>query len=164
MTAQENGSPTRTVVLGGGGTVGVAWQAGLLAGLRAADVDLAAASSIVGTSAGSLVGALLAGGRDVTDALAVLAALGQKLDFGTGSVDRAHGRRRRSPCPCCSYCTSCRSSGCVHRPHGRSSSSGPGLVGQVLAPRVDQQTRNCVVSPCRASGLPSGPGSKLIRV
>lgn len=81
MTSQGNGSPTRTVVLGGGGTVGVAWQTGLLAGLREAGVDLAEASSIVGTSAGSLVGALLAGGRDVTDALAVLAAVGQKLDF-----------------------------------------------------------------------------------
>jgi hypothetical protein len=37
----------------------------------------------VGTSAGALVGALLAGGRDVTEALGVLAAVGRKLDFGT---------------------------------------------------------------------------------
>ncbi len=81
MTSPGNGSPTRTVVLGGGGTVGVAWQTGLLAGLREAGVDFSEASSIVGTSAGSLVGALLAGGRDVTDALAVLAAVGRKLDF-----------------------------------------------------------------------------------
>ncbi len=81
MTSQGNGSPTRAVVLGGGGTVGVAWQTGLLAGLREAGIDLAGASSIVGTSAGSLVGAMLACGRDVTDALAVLAAVGQKLDF-----------------------------------------------------------------------------------
>jgi NTE family protein len=42
---------------------------------------LAAASSVVGTSAGSLVGALLCGGSDVTDALAVLTAVGEKLDF-----------------------------------------------------------------------------------
>ena len=81
MTSHGRGLPTRAVVLGGGGTVGVAWQTGLLAGLREAGVDLAEASSIVGTSAGSLVGALLAGGRDVTDALAVLAAVGRKLDF-----------------------------------------------------------------------------------
>ncbi|MFI5709202.1 patatin-like phospholipase family protein [Kribbella sp. NPDC051620] len=81
MTSQRNGSPTRTVVLGGGGTVGVAWQTGLLTGLRDAGVDLAGASAIVGTSAGSLVGALLSSSRDVTDALAVLAAVGQKLDF-----------------------------------------------------------------------------------
>ena len=80
MTFQGNGSPTRTVVLGGGGTVGVAWQTGLLAGLREAGVDLAEASAIVGTSAGALVGALLSSGRDVTDALVVLAAFGQKFD------------------------------------------------------------------------------------
>jgi NTE family protein len=81
MTSQRNDSPTRAVVLGGGGTVGVAWQTGLLAGLREAGVELAGASAIVGTSAGALVGALLSSGRDVTDALAVLAAVGQKLDF-----------------------------------------------------------------------------------
>ena len=88
MTSHGNGSPTRAVVLGGGGTVGVAWQTGLLAGLREAGVDLAEASSIVGTSAGSLVGAMLACGRDVTDALAILAEVGKKLDFdslGAGS-------------------------------------------------------------------------------
>jgi NTE family protein len=81
MTSQRNDSPTRTVVLGGGGTVGVAWQTGLLAGLREAGVELAGASSIVGTSAGALVGALLSSGRDVTDALAVLAAVGRRIDF-----------------------------------------------------------------------------------
>jgi NTE family protein len=81
MTSQRNGAPTRAVVLGGGGTVGVAWQTGLLAGLREAGIELVEASAIVGTSAGALVGALLSSGRDVTDALAVLAAVGQKLDF-----------------------------------------------------------------------------------
>lgn len=83
MTSQGNGSPTRTVVLGGGGTVGIAWQTGLLAGLREAGIDLSAASSIVGTSAGALVGALLSSGRDVTDALAILAAVGHKVDVDT---------------------------------------------------------------------------------
>ena len=81
MTSQRNGAPTRAVVLGGGGTVGVAWQTGLLAGLRDAGIELAGASAIVGTSAGALVGALLSSGRDVTDALAVLAAVGQKVDL-----------------------------------------------------------------------------------
>src|SRR4051794_26459846 len=81
MTSQRNGAPTHAVVLGGGGTVGVAWQTGLLAGLRDAGIELAGASAIVGTSAGALVGALLSSGRDVTDALAVLAAVGQKVDF-----------------------------------------------------------------------------------
>lgn len=81
MTSQRNGAPTRAVVLGGGGTVGVAWQTGLLSGLHEAGIELAGASAIVGTSAGALVGALLASGRDATDALVVLSAVGQKLDF-----------------------------------------------------------------------------------
>ncbi|MET0493447.1 MAG: patatin-like phospholipase family protein [Actinoplanes sp.] len=99
MTSQQDDPPTRTVVLGGGGTVGVAWQTGLLAGLREAGVDLAGASSILGTSAGSLVGALLSSGRDVTDALAVLAAVGQKLDFTTltaGSENFLNASRQAS--------------------------------------------------------------------
>jgi NTE family protein len=80
MTSPRNGSPTRALVLGGGGAVGVSWQTGLLMGLREVDVDLAEAEAIVGTSAGALVGALLASGREVTDALASLAALGQSID------------------------------------------------------------------------------------
>jgi NTE family protein len=80
MTSPQNGSPTRALVLGGGGAVGVGWQTGLLTGLRGAGVDLAEAGAIVGTSAGALVGALLASGREVTDALTSLAALGQSID------------------------------------------------------------------------------------
>jgi NTE family protein len=83
MTSQRNDSPTRTLVLGGGGVVGVAWQTGLLAGLREAGVELTKASTFLGTSAGALVGALLSSGRDVTDALSVLAAIGQKIDPAT---------------------------------------------------------------------------------
>jgi NTE family protein len=97
MTSQRNDPPTRAVVLGGGGTVGVAWQTGLLIGLREAGVELAGASAIVGTSAGALVGALLAAGRDVSEALAVLAAVGRKLDFGTltaGSESFLNASRR----------------------------------------------------------------------
>ena len=80
MTSPRNGSPTRALVLGGGGAVGVGWQTGLLTGLREAGADLAGAEAIVGTSAGALVGALLSSGRDVTDALTSLAALGQSID------------------------------------------------------------------------------------
>ena len=80
MASPRNGSPTRALVLGGGGAVGVGWQTGLLTGLREAGADLAGATAIVGTSAGALVGALLSSGRDVTDALTSLAALGQSID------------------------------------------------------------------------------------
>src|SRR5262249_10866693 len=47
---------TRGVVLGGGGIAGVAWEAGIVIGLRRAGVDLSSADVIVGTSAGSIVG------------------------------------------------------------------------------------------------------------
>jgi NTE family protein len=80
MTSPRNGSPTRALVLGGGGSVGVSWQTGLLTGLREAGADLAEADAVVGTSAGALVGALLSSGRAVTDALTSLAMLGQSMD------------------------------------------------------------------------------------
>jgi NTE family protein len=74
------GPSTHALVLGGGGAVGVGWQTGLLAGLRDAGADLAGAEAVVGTSAGALVGAFLCSGRQVTDALTSLAALGQHID------------------------------------------------------------------------------------
>lgn len=52
----------RAVVLGGGGVAGIAWAAGLLAGLDEAGVTLADADLVVGTSAGSVVGAWLTTG------------------------------------------------------------------------------------------------------
>jgi NTE family protein len=82
MGSPRNGLPTRALVLGGGGAVGVGWQTGLLTGLREAGVDLAGAEAIIGTSAGAFVGALLSSGRDVTGALTSLAALGQSIDPG----------------------------------------------------------------------------------
>jgi len=56
-------------VLGGGGPVGVAWETGLAAGLDEGGVRLADAGLIVGTSAGSIVGAQLALGRSPQDML-----------------------------------------------------------------------------------------------
>lgn len=55
----------RALVLGGGGPVGIAWECGLLAGLAEAGVDLSEADFIVGTSAGSFVGAQIAMGQDI---------------------------------------------------------------------------------------------------
>jgi NTE family protein len=53
----------RALVLGGGGPVGIAWESGLIAGLAESGIDLSAADFIVGTSAGSVVGAQIALGR-----------------------------------------------------------------------------------------------------
>jgi NTE family protein len=60
---------TKALVLSGGGPVGIAWQTGLAAGLRRKGVDLSAADLVVGTSAGSAVGAQIALGRDMEAAL-----------------------------------------------------------------------------------------------
>jgi NTE family protein len=51
------------LVLGGGGSVGIAWETGLAAGLADEGIDLRHADKIIGTSAGSFVGAELASGR-----------------------------------------------------------------------------------------------------
>ena len=53
------------LVLGGGGITGIAWEIGLVAGLAAAGVDLSSADLVVGTSAGSVVGAQLTSGTDI---------------------------------------------------------------------------------------------------
>jgi NTE family protein len=45
------------LVLGGGGITGIAWEIGVLAGLAEAGTDLSGADLVVGTSAGSVVGA-----------------------------------------------------------------------------------------------------------
>ncbi len=62
---------TSGVVLGGGGIAGVAWEAGIVIGLRRAGVDLSSADVIVGTSAGSIVGTHVAFATD-SQALAAM--------------------------------------------------------------------------------------------
>lgn len=65
---------TRALVLGGGGPVGVAWEVGLIAGLQEAGVDLTAADRIVGTSAGSIVGAHVARDESIDELVEVALA------------------------------------------------------------------------------------------
>ncbi|MDR8410831.1 patatin-like phospholipase family protein [Nonomuraea sp. 3-1Str] len=66
MTSHLDPAVGTAVVLGPGGLVGTAWMAGLAAELGRRDVDLALADLIVGTSAGAIVGAMLATGEDLT--------------------------------------------------------------------------------------------------
>jgi NTE family protein len=58
---------SRALVLGGGGVTGVGWELGLLCGLAAAGVAVDAADVVVGTSAGSVVGAQLCGGVPIEE-------------------------------------------------------------------------------------------------
>lgn len=54
----------RAIVLGGGGLTGIAWLTGYIASLQEAGVPIEDADLILGTSAGSVVGAQLAAGRN----------------------------------------------------------------------------------------------------
>jgi NTE family protein len=67
--------------LGGGGPVGVGWESGLAVGLAEAGVALGAADLVVGTSAGSIVGARLALGLDLAE---MVRAVGQPLPVEAG--------------------------------------------------------------------------------
>ena len=77
----------RAVVFGGGGVTGVAWTVGLLAGLADAGVDLTGADLVVGTSAGSVVGAQLANPVPLDEQDAAQVA-------GPGAERAAHLERR----------------------------------------------------------------------
>lgn len=102
---------TPGVVLGGGGIAGVAWEAGIVIGLRRAGLDLSSAEVIVGTSAGSIVGSHVAFGTDLqalaamtpartgAQAAAVPAAsldliLNALAPLFDQALDRAEARRR----------------------------------------------------------------------
>lgn len=56
---------TLGLVLGGGGVAGIAWEIGILAGLAEEGVELGRPGRVVGTSAGSIVGAQVAAGMDL---------------------------------------------------------------------------------------------------
>lgn len=65
MTMGRMSDQRTALVLGGGGITGIAWEIGVLAGLAEAGVDLSSADLVVGTSAGSVVGAQLTSGADL---------------------------------------------------------------------------------------------------
>jgi NTE family protein len=67
-TTAAPGRPRRGLVLGGGGTLGAAWSIGALCALQeATGWDPRTAETIIGTSAGSILGALLASGVSPTE-------------------------------------------------------------------------------------------------
>lgn len=55
------------LVLGGGGITGIAWEIGILHGLAERGLDLANADLVVGTSAGSVVGAQITSGTPLDE-------------------------------------------------------------------------------------------------
>lgn len=58
---------TRALVLAGGGVSGVAWELGILTALARAEIDFSQIALVVGTSAGSVVGAQLTSGANLEE-------------------------------------------------------------------------------------------------
>lgn len=88
----------RAVALGGGGEWFIAWMLGYADGLLQSGVDLAQADVTIGTSAGSLVGAAIKGGR-LTEFTAALQQLGSDpamankvLNISEGAPSQARAR------------------------------------------------------------------------
>ncbi len=73
------------LVLGGGGVTGIAWETGLLAGLAEAGIDLTSADLVIGTSAGSVVGAQILSGVSLEDLYAT------QLADATGEIAASIG-------------------------------------------------------------------------
>lgn len=88
----------RAIALGGGGEWFIAWMLGYADGLLESGVDLAEADVTIGTSAGSLVGAAIMGGRldEFTGALRQIGsdpALANKvLNISVGAPSQARAR------------------------------------------------------------------------
>src|SRR6516165_525894 len=94
---------SRSLVLGAGGPVGRAWQSGLIAGLIEREIDFGAASLIVGTSAGAVVGAQLAlrqaFGEPPEIAAAIASAPPPVHSDGMADLGAAMARAAQSPEP-----------------------------------------------------------------
>ncbi len=87
MHTKETG--TRALVLGGGSVAGVAWELGIITGLHEKNVDVRGADIIIGTSAGSLVGAQIISGTDLESLFASQLAPVEQLTERKGEFDPA---------------------------------------------------------------------------
>ena len=88
---QDTRNGRRGLVLGGGGVTGIAWEIGVVAGLAEAGIDLAEADLVVGTSAGSVVGAELRSEARIEDVYEgqLADATGERADrIGLGVILR----------------------------------------------------------------------------
>jgi NTE family protein len=83
---------TTAVVLGGGGLAGIAWELGLVMGLRRHGIDLASADRVVGTSAGSVVGAQITADVDLEAVVAEFIA-DDRPELPAASYDMSQRRR-----------------------------------------------------------------------
>jgi NTE family protein len=86
---------TKALVLSGGGSVGIAWEIGVAAGLARAGVDVRDADFITGTSAGSAVGAELALGWDLEELVSRQRDIGQRASVSQWSSSGGPGIQQR---------------------------------------------------------------------
>lgn len=97
----------KALVLGGGGATGIAWELGLLVGLAENGLDLTSPDLVVGTSAGSIVGAQILSGtpieelyaeqlKDPTGEVAARMGTGALVRFVIASVWPGEARRGRA--------------------------------------------------------------------
>lgn len=77
----------KALVLGGGGISGIGWEIGLLTGLAELGLPLSTADVVVGTSAGSVVGAQLTSGAALPDLFA------EQIREPTGEISTRLGVR-----------------------------------------------------------------------
>lgn len=94
-TPSSSSSPTRALVIAGGGAAGNAWALGVIAGLAEAGIDVTDADLIVGTSSGSTVAAQITSGTGPAALYAAILAEAPRPQAGatdaTGTTD-ATGR------------------------------------------------------------------------
>lgn len=81
-------SGERALVLGGGGSVGNAWEIGVIAGLFDAGLDVTKADLIIGTSAGSTAAAQIASATQPPELLASILAAAPPPRTGPAESDR----------------------------------------------------------------------------
>ena len=81
----------RAVVLAGGGATGIAWEAGVIIGLRDGGIDVRDADTMIGTSAGSMVAAHLRVGTDEGDAFARIREGAPLASYGRLATSDAAG-------------------------------------------------------------------------
>jgi len=94
-TKQVRAAGERALVLGGAGSVGNAWEIGVIAGLFEAGLDVTEADLTIGTSAGSTAAAQITSGIQPTELLAdILAAAPQP---SPGAVGSGRGRAPIGP-------------------------------------------------------------------
>ena len=97
----------KALILAGGGITGIGWELGILAGLAELGLDLSDADVVIGTSAGSVVGAQLTTGvplaelyaqqlRDPTGEIAAKLGAGVLLRFALASLLPGSDQRARA--------------------------------------------------------------------